>query len=522
MSSHPPIIVVGGRAEATAWGSDDLSGLEWIGAVDGCLARVAAQQTSGQPVRLVAITADVPQPFTTGRRLRSIDRAVGLAFVVPHEDAAAMQTKLALVPDLTDVVVLSSGGPHDVVAGLHQAAADTARRSRLTSALEVMNRNISTTARQTQATQHQGVSERYLAALTRHAPDAIISVDADGRVVASNAAADRILELHGSDVEGRTLEELVRAHDREQLERMVVSVMGGETRKGTEVPVDRADGTSGWLSITAAPVLDEHASVVGGVFLARDITERRRTDERLQHLQRAEAVATMAAGVAHDFNNLLVVVQGWVALAASDPGDGDTVSEALQHIQIASERAAELAQAMLAYGGRAQIDPQLCDVSGLVGAMRRLLVAVIPKTIELEVDLADGLPDVMADASQLQQVVMNLVTNAVEAIGDQTGTIRIRTSRLAPGGEPAAPAVEMAVQDRVVIEVVDSGPGMDERTAARSFDLFFSTKFVGRGLGLATSFGIVRSHGGTLTVDSSPGDGAIFRVILPTPTGATE
>ncbi|HWA25065.1 MAG TPA: transporter substrate-binding domain-containing protein [Lacunisphaera sp.] len=237
--------------------------------------------------------------------------------------------------------------------------------------------------------------------------------------------------------------------------------------------------------------------------------------------QKLESLGVLAGGIAHDFNNLLTVILAnttFVRTLGASPAENE---ERLAHIETAARRAADLCRQMLAYAGKGQFIVGRLDVSGLVRETTQLLQVSISKKARLEVTLAPDLPAVEADATQIQQVVMNLVINASDALGDQPGEIRLATFR----GAPVAPADGVmhvftpAGSDCVCLEVGDTGQGMDPRMLARIFEPFFTTKFAGRGLGLAAVLGIVRSSRGTLIVRSAPGHGTTFQLYLPVAKG---
>jgi len=252
----------------------------------------------------------------------------------------------------------------------------------------------------------------------------------------------------------------------------------------------------------------------------RDEEERRELEARVQHAQKLESLGVLAGGIAHDFNNLLVGILGNADLAMLETDADSPVRESLEAIKAAGIRAADLTNQMLAYSGRGRFLIEPTDLNRLVERMGELLHASIPKKVRLELDLAKGLPAIEADPAQLRQVAMNLITNAAEAIGDDEGAVTVRTGRtyLHPGRiDGAHPTEELPGGDYVFLEVADTGCGMDDDARHRMFEPFFSTKFAGRGLGLAAVEGIVRGHSGAITVDSRVGKGTTVRVILPCP-----
>jgi PAS domain S-box-containing protein len=251
--------------------------------------------------------------------------------------------------------------------------------------------------------------------------------------------------------------------------------------------------------------------------------ERRRLELQMQHAQKLESLGVLAGGIAHDFNNLLVGMLGNASLALMDVPPGLPARRAIEDIERAAQRAAELTRQLLAYSGKGRFVIEPVDLSRLVEDMTSLLRAALSKKAELSLDLRRALPSVEADATQLRQVVMNLLVNASDAIGDEPGTIAIRTGVQRVDALYRATLLDGAQLldgDHVFVDVADTGTGMDEATLARIFDPFFTTKFTGRGLGLAATLGIVRGHKGAIKVYSEPGRGSTFRVLLPAGAGA--
>jgi len=276
---------------------------------------------------------------------------------------------------------------------------------------------------------------------------------------------------------------------------------------------------------------DEKGEPCGAIGLVVDVTDRVRAEKdrraietQMQHTQKLESLGVLAGGVAHDFNNLLMAVLGNADLVLADlPGSGQARGK-VERIQRAARAASHLTQQLLSYSGTGELDAHPLDLSSLVAEMTDLLLVSISKKAELRCDLADGLPPVDADAARMTQVILNLVINASDALGDEHGEIRVRTGFFEADRECAAQAFlhgDLEEGPYLFLEVSDTGVGMDEVTRSRIFDPFFTTKFVGRGLGLATTLGIVRGHGGTVSVYSEPGEGTRFRVLLPCAMGAT-
>ena len=286
---------------------------------------------------------------------------------------------------------------------------------------------------------------------------------------------------------------------------------------------DRA-GTWRWLETYGAPrptPEGRHAAVA----ITRDISEKvaaeeeaRRLQQQLLQSQKLDSLGVLAGGIAHDFNNLLVGILGNASMALAEIAEDSPLRETLEGIEVAALRAGELTNQMLAYSGKGRFVVEPLNLNALVEEMAHLLQASISKKAVLRFDLAPGLPAVDGDGTQLRQLVMNLITNASDALGSEAGALEVRTRALE---EPqlwelgSSPETEIAEGPVVMLEISDTGCGMDPSTLSRIFDPFFTTKFTGRGLGLAAALGIARGHRGRIDVRSEPGDGTCFRVLLP-------
>ncbi|HEY3384167.1 MAG TPA: PAS domain-containing protein [Vicinamibacterales bacterium] len=256
-----------------------------------------------------------------------------------------------------------------------------------------------------------------------------------------------------------------------------------------------------------------------------DVTDRRQADtdrlemeRRLLHAQKLESLGVLAGGIAHDFNNLLTAILGNLELGLDELAPASPARDAFAQAVQASRRAADLTRQMLAYSGRGQFVFSPLDLSELVRENAGLFRASVGRHVTLDLDLADRLPFIEADPGQVQQVVMNLITNAYEAIGTKAGTVTLTTSERTCDAEylAASRVSEKPPPGRFVcLEVRDTGCGMDEETRQRLFDPFFTTKFTGRGLGLSALLGIIRGHEGAVLVDSEVGRGSVIRALFP-------
>jgi len=367
-------------------------------------------------------------------------------------------------------------------------------------------------------------SEQLHAAMLRSIGDAIIAVDAGGWIVLMNPVAERLTGWTQAEAVGQPIEAVFAPRDqqtRQLLANPVRQALGDNqvvalsrsalllTRDGREVPIDDS----------AAPIRDEQKPGNRGAVVAfRDISQRKEAEAQLRYAQKLESLGVLSGGIAHDFNNLLTPILGFASLARTILPPASPAIPMLEQVEQAANRAAALTQQMLAYSGKGRILLEPIDLSVLVREMTALLSASISKKAVLHFQLADPLPPIDGDRSQIRQVVMNLITNASDALGELPGNVHIRTGTLfADRDYLRSPyfTEELPEGEYVSVAVVDSGCGMSPETLARIFDPFFTTKFLGRGLGLAAVQGIVRGHKATLKVRTEPGRGSTFEVLFP-------
>ncbi len=257
----------------------------------------------------------------------------------------------------------------------------------------------------------------------------------------------------------------------------------------------------------------------------QELADRRRAEEqrlaierKMQEAQKLESLGVLAGGIAHDFNNLLQVILGNTALVHGELPPGSHYRASLDAVESAARRATDLTQQMLAYAGKGRFVVQRLDLNVVVAEMTTLLQSSIGKNVTLRYHLGADLPQIEADATQIRQIVMNLIINASEAIGAAEGTITLFT-RVTPVDraylDTTYLAPDLPAGPYICFEVADTGRGMDTETLAKIFEPFFTTKFTGRGLGLAAVLGIVRGHGGALKVQSQHGRGTTFTLLFP-------
>ncbi|HUB34051.1 MAG TPA: response regulator [Bryobacteraceae bacterium] len=360
-------------------------------------------------------------------------------------------------------------------------------------------------------------------AITENAADVLLMVDCSGLVTFMNPAAQREFGFPADELLGHRLDQRLRFYG-----------PNGALLEGPDYPVNRClttatrtTGVDGIFLCRSGDEIDVAASIApisqngvvsSAVVILHNLTERKRTEERLRQKQKLESIGLLAGGIAHDFNNILVGVLGNASFAQDLLRPGTQIHSILDRIIDASQHAAHLTRQMLAYSGQGRFVVEPVDLSKLVPEFMKLVEGSIPAKVNVRLQLADALPPVMADAAQMQQVIVNLVLNAVEAIGDRKGTITIRTGLSQPDARCFADELNrsgLPTGECVYLQVEDTGCGMDAATKARMFDPFFTTKFTGRGLGLAAVAGVVRGHHGAICVETNPGLGSSFRVLLP-------
>lgn len=360
-------------------------------------------------------------------------------------------------------------------------------------------------------------SQQRLQSILAAVPESIFRVDRDGRVLAVYASERGDLDRVRDDVQGQRLGDRYAEHAdaitaaiRRALETNAVVTL-------PEFRVPRGAGRGEGQRVSSARVAPLGDPARGeALWVARDVTAEWRLQEQLRHTQKLESLGMLAGGIAHDFNNFLAAVLGNVALLRDEAGPEP--SPLLGEIERAARRGADLCAQLLAYSGKGRFTSEPVDLNALVDDMATILSVSLSKKARVHLNLGDGLPRVDADRAQLAQVVMNLLINASEALADRAGDIHVTTGGIAlPAAADALPPLVRPLPPGryALLEVRDTGRGMDASTTARIFEPFFSTKFPGRGLGLPAVLGIVAGHGGSMGVETAPGAGSRFVVAFP-------
>ena len=369
------------------------------------------------------------------------------------------------------------------------------------------------------------VEQRYRE-LFESATDLILTHDLAGKITSFNPAGERLLGWKAAEITGSDISVVLTRDERPDASQSTLPAPGLVGENGTVFQLDllARDGRRIPVEISSWTEFQD-GKPIGRQAICRDLTDRHRDqeeraqlDRKLQESQKFESLGILAGGVAHDFNNLLTSILGNASLAQMDSPADSPAQPCLRQIEIAAERAAGLCQQMLAYSGQGRFVVKRTDLSALVHENTEFLRATVNRKAALDLRLADDMPTTIADVTQMRQMIVNLIVNAGEAIGENPGTITVTTGAVQATREDFASShlsPDLHEGEYVFLEVSDTGCGMDAATRAKIFDPFFTTKFTGRGLGLAAVFGIVRGHRGAIRVTSHPGIGTAFRILLP-------
>ena len=372
----------------------------------------------------------------------------------------------------------------------------------------------------------------HLAAIVEYSDDAIISKNMLGVVTSWNKGAELMFGYSAQEMEGASISRIVPLSQQDEEAFILTKLVGGESVEHFDTVRKGKDGTLIAVTLSVSPIFDGNGLIIGISKVARDNRERKlaksvhnHQTQKMLEMQKLESLGVLAGGIAHDFNNILTGILGNASLASFDLPASSPLQSNLSSITEASMRAADLCKQMLAYSGRGQFVVKNNSLNQLVEDTTNLLRVSINKKAVLRFNLSPDLPTIYADATQIRQVIMNLVINASEAIAAKSGVISLSTGLTRVDKEYLRGtlfAPELPDGMYVHLEVVDTGDGMTEEVQARVFDPFYSTKFAGRGLGLAAVVGIVRSHNGAIKLYSEPGRGTTFKLLFPSTNGALE
>jgi PAS domain S-box-containing protein len=392
-------------------------------------------------------------------------------------------------------------------------------------------------------TENQGFldSHRSLATLLGHLPGMAYRCRNDPQWTMEfvSEGAFRLTAHHADELIGNaqvSFADLIHPADRDAVWTAVQRAVDRAEAYQMEYRISTAEGREKWVWERGRGIFADDGRLLYLEGFITDITDRKRAEDeqvrlrsQVQHSQKLESLGQMAGGIAHDFNNILLAILGNADLALEDLPEGAPARRWVEEIEAAARRAADLTRQMLAYSGRGRLEIREADINEIVVGVTPLLKSSISKKTDLRTDLTRGLPAIRADVAQMEQVIMNLVLNASEALDPERGGRVVVATGLqdcSPDDlERAQPPDEAPSGRCVFLEVSDNGCGMDANTIERLFDPFFTTKFTGRGLGMSAVLGIVRGHTGAIVVDSVPAQGTTVRVLFPAidaPAGTLE
>ncbi len=383
-----------------------------------------------------------------------------------------------------------------------------------------LNATILMALNQHRISQQEVQQRRWMATLLASISDGVISTNLEGRVSFLNQQGAALTGWAADEALGKTVEEICPVFTPDGMKREESSVYEA-LRTGSAISPKRLvmharGGRAIPIEQVVTPLLSG-SQVTGAVIVFRDIKEQL----QIEKAQKRESIGVLAGGVAHEFNNMLTTMIGNASLAMETLPPLSPTSSLLEEVVRTGKRASGLTQQLLAYAGKGRfaITSQV-NISEAIEEILDLLKTAVPDQVRVELNLADDLPSLKADPSEIQQIVMNLVINAAEALSDSPGVIAIQTGRYDGHLLPEQTGHHcQKPQQCIYIQVRDTGPGMDARTLSRIFEPFFTTKFTGRGLGLAAVEGIVTSHGGTIQANSKPGEGTTVTVLIPVQEG---
>ncbi|MGP1677914.1 MAG: hybrid sensor histidine kinase/response regulator [Burkholderiales bacterium] len=359
-------------------------------------------------------------------------------------------------------------------------------------------------------------SESRLSAVFQASPIGIsVTRVADGKILEVNDAALRMYGYMRDEAIGRTVAELGVHANLAQREELVQRLREQARVEGFEADFRNRSGALVKVEVTGRVIELQGEQCLVAMML--DVTDRKRLEDVHLQAQKLESLGTLAGGIAHDFNNILAAIRGNVDLAVKEVGPDHVAAESLQEIRKASARAGELVRRILAFGRPAEAQQEVVDLGAVVGEVLSLLRSTLPAGISLRKEFAQDTPQVLADAGQVHEAIVNLTTNAAHAIGARGGSIEYRLEPVRVGKKLAQSIAGIKEGRYARLTVTDSGCGMHAGTLARIFDAFYTTKPVGEGTGLGLSMvhGTMRSHGGAVAVESTPGKGSSFALYFP-------
>ncbi|MEF2553287.1 ATP-binding protein [Aurantimonas sp. A2-1-M11] len=522
--------------------------------------------TKARSPEILIVGPHVPVPRRAGTLFRRRHPSAQVLFLVPEPDLSRFRASLPFTPEIAGASAIAADtAPTELHSAVRELLDANRRERQLSGLYSRVNAMVAGKGKGSSAEDDRRrqlvVAERYLSAILTHAPEALFAADVEGRLVQLNRAAKRLFKTEPLHV-GRPVAELFAPESQSRVAALVGRAVVGDVVESEEARINCVSGSTRTVELSVAPVLGPAGAVAGLSFSARDVTERLKAEQTLRELasrleervtertqelaeanraliaemqqrqnaegqirqmQKMEAVGQLTGGIAHDFNNMLAVVIGGLNLVQRRLAKGDTdVGTYITGAMEGADRAAALTQRLLAFSRQQPLSPQAVNANQMVSDMSDLLRRTLGEMIEMETVLAGGLWRTHADASQLENAIVNLAVNARDAMPDG-GHLTVETANChlddAYGAEHGVPAGQY-----VMVAVTDTGSGMPPEVVAKAFDPFFTTKGVGKGTGLGLSqvFGFVKQSGGHVKIYSEPGHGTTIKIYLPRFYGRAE
>jgi len=447
-------------------------------------------------------------------RLPSFDIYGALAVVTEHGH------------DVPFIVVSGTIVEEAIVAVIRAGARDCILKSNLTRLGFVVARELEEAAtrrahRETEEALRR--SEEHFRLLAENSSDVIVLHDLEGRILYASPSAERVLGYPPEELVGLGLDRIVHPDDVLRVQATIAEIVAGSQSSAITAFVRHRQGS--WIPVegVGSAILGEGGGIEMILASLRDVSERKLAEaarelleEELRQAQKMEAVGLLAGGIAHDFNNLLTVISGYTDILLSRLGREAKGNGEIAEINKAAERAAQLTGQLLAYSRKQILEPRALDLNNVVTETQAMLNRLIGEHIEFSTTLAEDLGSISADGGQVEQIIMNLVVNARDAM-PEGGTLLLETGNLTLAELSTDRRPDMPPGAYVLLAVTDSGQGMDAATAERIFEPYYTTKARGEGtgLGLSTVYGIVKHSGGYIEVESEPGMGTTFRLYFP-------
>jgi len=423
-------------------------------------------------------------------------------------------------PDLPFIFITGTMGEEIAIESLKRGATDYILKNRLSRLVPAVRRSLAEVRERTERKRVERElqqSERKFRTAFEDAAVGMCLTAMDHRFLVVNRSLCRMLGYTMGELTAMDWIETTHPHDREKCRNWSDRIVAGEEHAPSlEKRYLHRDGRIVWGMVTKVLLRDDDGEPLYYINQVQDITELKNLEYQLRHSQKMEAIGTLTGGIAHDFNNILTAIIGYGSLLEMNLGEDETLHQYVGTILAAADRAASLVQSLLAFGRTQAMEQRVVDLNHIVPGVDKFLLRLLREDIELHTTIAESACMVLADSGQIEQVLMNLSTNARDAM-QNGGKLSVATSMINLGRDFVAHHGYGAPGRYVLLTVSDTGNGMDEKTKARIFEPFFTTKEVGKGtgLGLSMAYGIVKSHSGYITCYSEPGMGTTIRVYLP-------